>query len=402
MASQRRQLYEGNEMKINIIGGGTSGWWTAGYLRKMHPSIEITLIESKGIGAIGVGESTMPNVRAFFEELDINEEAWLDTCSATRKYGNIRTDFDKAGGDPMAFKFIHEGFDEWFADYKAGNVTKESMYDLYDPSAWRGYAYHLDSAQAWRIVRDQTPNINHIYADITCKADLPAADLHIDCSGLHRLLVADRKFITYDNLINNTCVVRRCTSEIDNYTHTHAMTNGWQFTITLSDNRAGIGYVFDDQHISIEDAKLEHATVNADREWLSDFRVLKWNPGRLDTPWVGDVVAVGMSAGFIEPLESNALSILIAQIRTLSKVLLKPNADKIYNRMSGRVIDEAADFIWHNYALTDRDDTSYWKQYADLDGTKSLQKRIESNINVEQHLFPSYVYAYLGIYYGLY
>ena len=81
-------------MKVNIIGGGTSGWWTAGYLRKNHPNLEITLIESKDIPAVGVGESTMPNVRAFFEELNIPEEAWIKSCSGVRKEGNVKTNFN--------------------------------------------------------------------------------------------------------------------------------------------------------------------------------------------------------------------------------------------------------------------------------------------------------------------
>ena len=111
-------------MKINIIGGGTSGWWTAGYLRKNHPNVEITLIESPNIATVGVGESTMPNVRAFFEELEIPEEAWIKSCSGVRKEGNVKTNFNYVGDEDLNFMFIHSGFDEWYEKYKNKEVTK--------------------------------------------------------------------------------------------------------------------------------------------------------------------------------------------------------------------------------------------------------------------------------------
>ena len=390
-------------MKINILGGGTSGWWTAGYLRRNHPDIEITIIEAPNpvVHAVGVGESSMPNVRAFFEELAINEDDWLDTCSGIRKQCNIRSNFSGENDDPLKFLFIHSGFAEWFEKYKKGEVTKASMYDLYDQDDWRGYAYHIDSSQAWQIVKEQTNGITHIVKEVKSKSDLPPADLHIDCSGFSRVLVKDKTIKRYPNLNNNACVVRRIERPPNPYTETTARDYGWEFKISLSDNRAGCGYVFDSNFISIEEAKEEYMRCNANETFLSDFRVLQWEPGRLTHAWQGDVVAVGLSAGFIEPLESNGLSIMISQIRTLSKVLYKPNREKIFNRMTNHVYDEVADFLWHSYACTNRSDTDYWKEKAALDGEATLWKRIEERTNLQQHLYPSYVYAYLAIYYNL-
>ena len=121
----------------------------------------------------------------------------------------------------------------------------------------------------------------------------------------------------------------------------------------------------------------------------------------LKTPWQGNTVAVGLSAGFIEPMEANGLSLLIHQIKTLSRVLGKPKADKIYNRAVAKVFDQVADFIWHHYACTTRHDTSFWQHYAKLDGYTTLIKRINDNTNLKTNLYPSYVYAYLAIYFGL-
>jgi|TARA_B100001094_G_scaffold331681_1_gene400855 tryptophan halogenase len=387
-------------MKINIIGGGTSGWWTAGYLRKNHPDAEITLIESPNIPTVGVGESTMPNVRAFFEELNIPEEAWIKSCSGVRKEGNVKTNFSYVGDKPLNFMFIHSGFEEWFEKYKKGTVTKESVYDLYKPNDWRGYAYHIDAAQAWQIVKEYTKDIKHVLATVT-RDQLPEADLNIDCTGLGRHLMQDKTMHTYPDTLVDTCIVRRIEEDTKNYSETIGRDYGWEFNVYLSDRRVGCGYVFDSSKINIEDAKKEYMQNNEHRKFLTDFRVLKWEPGRLKTPWQGNTVAVGLSAGFIEPMEANGLSLLIHQIKTLSRVLGKPKADKIYNRAVAKVFDQVADFIWHHYACTTRHDTSFWQHYAKLDGYTTLIKRINDNTNLKTNLYPSYVYAYLAIYFGL-
>ena len=387
-------------MKINIIGGGTSGWWTAGYLRKNHPDAEITLIESPNIETVGVGESTMPNVRAFFEELNIPEEAWIKSCSGVRKEGNVKTNFNYVGDDPYNFMFIHSGFDEWYERYSRGEVDKFSVYDLYDPDDWRGYAYHIDAAQAWQIVKEYTKDIKHILATVT-RDELPEADLHIDCTGLGRYIIQDKTMHTYPDTLIDTCIVRRIEEDTKNYSETIGRDYGWDFNVYLSDKRVGCGYVFDSSKLSIDDAKKEYMNNNGHRKFLTDFRVLKWEPGRLKTPWQDNTVAVGLSAGFVEPMEANGLSLLIHQIKTLSRVLNKPNREKIYNRAVIKVFDEVADFIWHHYACTSRSDTSFWKHYAELDGKTTLLQRIQNNTNLKQNLYPSYVYAYLAIYYGI-
>jgi len=387
-------------MKINIIGGGTSGWWTAGYLRKNHPNAEITLIESPNIATVGVGESTMPNVRAFFEELEIPEEAWIKSCSGVRKEGNVKTNFSYVGDEPLNFMFIHKGFDEWYKKYKKREVTRNSVYDLYDPNDWRGYAYHIDAAQAWQIVKEYTKDIKHVLATVT-REELPEADLNIDCTGLGKHLMKDKTMHTYPDTLVDTCIVRRIEEDTKNYSETIGRNYGWDFNVYLSDRRVGCGYVFDSSKISIEDAKKEYMENNGHRKFLTDFRVLKWEPGRLKTPWQGDTVAVGLSAGFIEPMEANGLSLLIHQIKTLSRVLGKPKADKIYNKAVAKVFDQVADFIWHHYACTTRNDTPFWLHYAKLDGYTTLMKRIKDNTNLKTNLYPSYVYAYLAIYYGL-
>lgn len=387
-------------MKINIIGGGTAGWWTAGYLRKNHPDIEITLIESPTIPIIGVGESTMPGVRAFFEELEIPEEDWIKACSGVIKKGTVKKNYNYEGDDPFTFIFVHSGFDEWYEQYKQGKVEKSSLYELYNPDGWRSYAYHIDSAQAWQIVKEYTKDIKHVFADVT-RDTLPEADLNIDCTGLGRHIIQDKTLHRYRDTYVNTCIVRRVEEDFKPYTETIARNFGWEFNIYLSDNRVGVGYVFDSNLISIDDAKEEYMKNNGHRKFLSDFRLLQWEPGRLERPWQGDTVAVGLSAGFIEPLEANGLSLMVHQIRTLSRVLKKPNREKLYNKAVSKVFDQVTDFLWHHYACASRNDTAFWKRCSELDGETTLWKRIKDKKNLKQNLYPSYVYAFLAIYYNL-
>ena len=166
------------------------------------------------------------------------------------------------------------------------------------------------AAQAWQIVKEYTKDIKHVLATVT-REELPEADLNIDCTGLGKHLMKDKTIYLYPDTLVDTCIVRRIEEDTKNYSETIGRNYGWDFNVYLSDRRVGCGYVFDSSKISIEDAKKEYMENNGHRKFLTDFRVLKWEPGRLKTPWQGDTVAVGLSAGFIEPMEANGLSLLI-------------------------------------------------------------------------------------------
>ena len=127
-------------MKICIIGGGTAGWWCAAYMQKFLDA-EITLIESDEIPTSGVGESTLPQIGVFFEELGIPEEEWMNGCNAVHKYGNIKYGWDGDDKDPFLMTFWQDDpkgrFDRWYQDYKSGKKDKNSHIELYDKNAWR-------------------------------------------------------------------------------------------------------------------------------------------------------------------------------------------------------------------------------------------------------------------------
>jgi len=119
---------------VVIIGGGASGWWTAGYLEKNVPGLEITLIESQEVPRIGVGESTVPAVKTFFDSIGIEEQDWLDKSHGIRKLGNFKQGWNSPDDHGLAFTFWYNydnQFDSWVKDYFAGKKTKQQIIDLY-------------------------------------------------------------------------------------------------------------------------------------------------------------------------------------------------------------------------------------------------------------------------------
>ena len=142
-------------MKICIIGGGTTGWWAAGYIEHNFPDYEITLIESSDIPIIGVGESTLPMIKTFFDSFGMKEETWMPKCNAIHKHGNIKQGWDKQDGEEFKFTFWFNDnnvFENWYKKYKAGKVTKHQINnELYDANGWSALAYHLDAEKACTI-----------------------------------------------------------------------------------------------------------------------------------------------------------------------------------------------------------------------------------------------------------
>ena len=132
-------------MKICIIGGGTAGWWCAAYMNKFLDA-DITLIESNEIPISGVGESTLPQIKTFFDELEIPEEKWMNHSHAIYKYGNLKYDWNHIGSNPFQMTFWQNYpercFEQWYEQYKLGNKNKEDHIELYDRN---NIGYHLDN-----------------------------------------------------------------------------------------------------------------------------------------------------------------------------------------------------------------------------------------------------------------
>ena len=391
-------------MKICIIGGGTTGWWAAGYLNNKFPEYEITLIESNDIPIVGVGESTLPMVKTFFDSFGMQEEVWMPKCDAVYKYGNIKQGWNGKNDPEFAFTFWHNddnAFGKWLKKYKAGEVDKDSLNDLYDKEGWSAVAYHLHAEEAGRIVKDHCiENVNHIVKTLN---ELPGGyDLYLDCTGFRRQFVKDKteSNISKHHLVNSAWV---CPFELDEeipYTRSIARDHGWQFKIGLT-SRVGTGYVYSDKHISNEQALQDFKKFTSHmKPWMDKQpRNIKWKPNWLKNPWAGEVVAIGLSQGFIDPLESNALFMIQHSITTLAECLQRGYGAKTYNKMINRTWIENSAYILHHYGLSKRNDTSFWKEYTDLDMSETVWLNFKKSGNKYTNLYPDAIWAMLAVYY---
>ena len=392
-------------MKICIIGGGTSGWWAAGYLEKSFPEYEITLIESDTIPKIGVGESTLPQIKTFFDEMDIPESSWMDRCNAIHKYGNIKQGFKSPDDERFPFTFWHNDnnvFDDWMKEYQAGRKTKNQINeDLYDKTAWRSYAYHLDAEQAGSVVKEACRNVKHIIATLD-ESNLPEADLYLDCTGFGKRFIKDHTEIELEHHLVDSAVVcpYELDSEMEPYTQSIARPYGWQFIIGLR-NRIGSGYVYASQFISDDEAIAQFKEFNKHRTPFMNKqpRVIKWKPNVLKNPWSGNTVAIGTSGGFIDPLESNALFMTQFQITTLVRCLKRGSTPDAYNRLVVQIWKENSRYIQHHYMLSNRQDTEFWKYYSKFDVRKSIWENYKTKGNKYIQIYPDAIWASLGLYF---
>ncbi len=358
-------------MNICILGGGTAGWMTASYLASVL-SDDITLIESENIPIIGVGESTVPSFTNFIETIGLTEQD-LFNIGSIRKYSALHCDWPEEG----KHWFHHFIFDKSEEQEQLKWLENLELPDKH----WR-HSYHIDATKFSNLLRELFKDkIDHNYDTIehveytnkgvqklVGKQREYTADMYIDCSGLDQILLKNFTDETESNrhLINNKAWAGHAdyTDKAGPvyYTRTYAMDYGWQWNICLQD-RAGCGYVFSDDHCDSETAKQEFInkcpyTLREDSLKLIDFKS-KWN----NKPWCANVLAIGLSAGFLEPLESQSIFLTQMQIQMLHRLLSKDNGDKIFNRFWNIMIRHIAKYLELHYRLSSRTNTTYWNSF---------------------------------------
>lgn len=384
-------------MKICIIGGGTTGWWTAGYLEKKFPKAKIALYESEDIPKIGVGESTLPQIAEFFNDMGLQEKTWMPKANAVKKLGNIKTGWTK--NPDLAFTFwSNEGnpFDKW----ASGDRSIQDFNQYYNNE--RYHAYHLDAELAGDIVKDNCKRVEHIVTTLDSKPE--GYDLYIDCTGLSRKFVNDLTTMDFKHhLVDSAwvCPYDLVDKHNTGYTQSIARDYGWQFIIDLK-TRIGSGYVFASQLESTSDAYASFVEYNKYRTPFMDKepRLIQWKPEVLQNAWSGDTVAIGLSNGFLDPLESNALFMTQYSITLLARVLKRKGSPEAYNRALRKVWKDNSEYILHHYMLSDREDTEFWRYYRDFDVRKSLWKNYQKYGNRYTNLYPDSIWATLGTYYN--
>jgi len=359
---------------IYIIGGGTAGWLTAIFLSKFHSKSNVTLVESKSVGIVGVGEGTTPVIRRFFDRLGINEQDFQKNTNSTRKVGIhfknwcgddnfFNHDFYTTNSSNYAYHFDTYTLGEYFK-----NIAKE-----------RGINYIQDDVIDFKFKGE---NIHQIYLKDNGVVD---TDFIFDCSGFSRLVldkqmksewISVKQYLTLNSALpfylpNDTPLFSNSNTRTDAIT----MKYGWLWRIPLQD-RMGCGYVFDSNYVSDDDAKKEV------EEYLGksiDFKKrISFESGYFKEVWKGNCISIGLSGGFFEPLEATSIMTIIIQLEALyGKQLINDERD-FYNTHIRNVNEQVLNFIKYHY-VCDRNDTKFWQDYKTHDLPLKLQNLLDSN-----------------------
>ncbi|MGP4096930.1 tryptophan halogenase family protein [Nonomuraea sp. KM90] len=420
---------------VVIVGGGTAGWMTATYLNKAFgDSVSVTVVESARVPTIGVGEATFSTIRHFFAHIGVEEHEWMPGCSASYKlaikFENWREPgthfyhpFERLpsfGGFDLADWWLHlDGkvaeFDRRCLVIPAVCEAQRSPRRL-DGSLLTGtlehgtqfpYAYHFDAALlAKYLTRLGTARgVRHVLDDVTeVRQDergwishLVTAghgeihgDLFVDCTGFRGLLinqVLGEEFQSFEDVLpNNRAVALRVPRDmaahgIDPYTTATAMDAGWIWTIPLY-GRVGTGYVYSDRFCSPEEAEATLRAFAAPGMPELEANHIRMRIGRNRRSWVRNCVAIGLSSGFVEPLESTGIFFIQHGVEQLVACFpgetWDPALADAYNARVAGVMDGVREFLVLHYRAAARDDTPYWKAAKTRALPPGLERRLES------------------------
>jgi tryptophan 7-halogenase len=416
------------QQTIVIVGGGSAGWMTAAALsRFLTRGWSIKLIESEEIGTVGVGEATIPGIRMFNAALGIDEDEFIRATQGSFKLG-IEFDgwlrpgekyihaFGQVGRDLGLIPFHHywlraraaganEGLDAYSLTAGAAAANRFTRGNP-TPNAPLGpmtYAYHFDAGLYAAFLRKQaeTRGVERIEGkikDVQLSSEsgdvasvlledgtLVAGDLFVDCSGFRGILIEDTLKTGYVDWTHwlpcDRALAVPCASvkPLTPHTRSTARKAGWQWRIPLQ-HRIGNGHVYCSSHLS-DDEAASILLSNLDGEALGDPRPIRFKTGMRKQFWNRNVVALGLSSGFLEPLESTSIHLIQSGIERLLKFL--PNgpiaaADRdAYNAQSTFEFERIRDFIILHYHLNQRDEP-FWKACRDMAIPDTLVEKLET------------------------
>lgn len=415
---------------VAIIGGGTAGWMSAAAISKSFGrKIDVVLVESEEIGTIGVGEATVPPLSAFNRLLEIPEAEFVRETQGSFKLGIQFNDWGKIGdtyihgfgtiGRDLGLMPFHQ---YWLKARAAGQAKDIGHYSLNTVAAPQGrfmtppsdaprnsplaeiaYAYHFDAVLYARFLRKraEAQGAKRIEGKVVAvnqhaengfvesvkleSGQIIGADLFIDCSGFRALLIGGALGVGFDDWTHWLPCDRALVAPCEKigpptpYTRSTAHLAGWQFRIPLQ-HRTGNGHVYSSQ-FSSDDAAADILLKNLDGPALGDPKLLKFTSGKRQKLWDRNVIAVGLAAGFLEPLESTAIYLIQSGINRLMNLFPTADCDAAlqdaYNEQTKFEYERIRDFLVLHYHVTKRDDTEFWNYVRTMRVPDTLQSVME-------------------------
>lgn len=401
-----------------ILGGGTAGWMAANLMFRRWADAEIAVLESPEVGIIGVGEGSTPQLKSFFAGLGVEEADWMPKCNATYKNGISFAGWSERKGfaryfhpfpSPIdahtapAFSFHshyrRQGFD-LDADPNRYFLSARLAQQRLAPKPARNfpfdiaYGYHFDAHLVGAVLRDHAKSggVRHHEGKATRVARTEAgdvasistedgrafeADLFVDASGFRGMIVQEALGAAFrpfaSNLFNDSAVVLPTPADpagLNAETRATALRNGWAWDIPLT-NRTGNGYVYSSRYCSADDAERELRAHLGLLESSVAARHLKMKVGRVEKHWTRNCLAVGLSQGFIEPLEATALHLVQATVESFMAMLeagrFTNEKEGAFNTMINARFEGVRDYIVCHYRASLRSDTAYWRDNSAID-----------------------------------
>jgi tryptophan halogenase len=367
--------------KVVIIGGGTAGWLTALVVNKFWKNTKVTLIESSKIGILGAGEGGTPNFGGILTLLGINQSEFYNRTKSTSKGG---------------LEFIN---------WTGNGITSKHLFTGQEPNPFRKhYAYHFDARLVAEYFKEiaigrgvewidgNVVNINNtdetiinLELDDSSVIDL---DFVFDCSGFARIVIDGihkEEWVSYSKYLLLNKAFGFFLPQSNKYIQSDrtfskmiSMDAGWMFQIPLQ-HRWGCGYVFNEKYKSVENAKIE--IENYLGEEIKIQKIFDFKPGTHKRSWIGNSISVGLSYGFIEPLEATSLMSTIMQLKRLIDCGFDEGYKDMFNKWCYQINEQNLIFIRYHY-LCERMDTPFWNDSFNMPIPSKLKKILDDNNNL--------------------